>query len=168
MIYISAIYSLFSDRVVVVVYPLPWPLLVGRVQSWRLWSRMQEATIWNRHTPQPILWLPNRYNAPKCYWALPYSWLPMRRSWDRPWSIPLLYGRLLYPRPALTNCKSCRMQHWDLPQDAHKTHTRSAWWNTNTFSIHEHLQLRASQYKQKTQHPSHFLTNIQHTSTLQY
>ena len=27
------------------------------------------------------------------------------------WSMPLLYGRLLHPRPALTNCKSCRTQH---------------------------------------------------------
>ena len=26
-------------------------------------------------------------------------------------SMPLLYGRLLHPRPALTNCKSCRTQH---------------------------------------------------------
>ena len=33
------------------------------------------------------------------------------------------YGRLLHPRPALTNCKSCRMQHLELPQDAHKTQT---------------------------------------------
>ena len=28
-----------------------------------------------------------------------------------PWSISLTYGRLLHPRPALTNCNSCRMQH---------------------------------------------------------
>ena len=37
--------------------------------------------------------------------------------------MPLPYGRLLHPRPALTNCKSCRTQHWELPQDAHKTQT---------------------------------------------
>ena len=37
---------------------------------------------------------------------------------------------------------------------------------TLTLPIHEHLQLYASQYKQKTQHPSHPLHNIQHTSTL--
>ena len=38
-----------------------------------------------------------------------------------------------------------------------------------TLPIHEHLQLHASQYKQKTQHPSHHIpyTNTQHTSTLQ-
>ena len=40
-------------------------------------------------------------------------------------SMPLPYGRLLHPRPALTNCKSCRTQHWELPQDAHKTQTYS-------------------------------------------
>ena len=38
---------------------------------------------------------------------------------------------------------------------------------TLTLPIHEHLQLHASQYKQKTQHPSHPYTNTQHTSTLQ-
>ena len=27
------------------------------------------------------------------------------------WSMAFPYGRLLHPRPALTNCKSCRMQH---------------------------------------------------------
>ena len=27
------------------------------------------------------------------------------------WSMRLPYGRLLHPRPALPNCKSCRMQH---------------------------------------------------------
>ena len=50
-----------------------------------------------------------------------------------PWSMHLLYGRLLHPRPALTNCKSCRRQHLELPQDAtrHK-HTTSAWRNTHT------------------------------------
>ena len=55
-----------------------------------------------------------------------------KQSWDRLWSMPLPYGRLLHSRPALTNCKSCRMQHWELPQDAHKTQT-SAWRNTHTF-----------------------------------
>ena len=35
----------------------------------------------------------------------------------------LPYGRFLHPRPALTNCKSCRIQHCELPQDAYKTQT---------------------------------------------
>ena len=39
----------------------------------------------------------------------------------RLWSMPLPYGRLLHTWPALTNCKWCRMQHWELPQNAHKT-----------------------------------------------
>ena len=34
---------------------------------------------------------------------------------------------------------------------------------TLTLSMHEHLQLHASQYKQKTQHPSPPYTNIQHS-----
>ena len=52
-----------------------------------------------------------------------HSWLPISQSWDRLWIMPLPYGRLLHPQPALTNCKSCRMQHWELPQDAYKTQT---------------------------------------------
>ena len=40
-----------------------------------------------------------------------HSWLPIKQLCDRLWSMPLLYGRLLHPRPALTNCKSCRTQH---------------------------------------------------------
>ena len=39
------------------------------------------------------------------------------------WSIPLPHGRLLHPRAVLTNCKSCRMQHCELPQHTHKTQT---------------------------------------------
>ena len=37
--------------------------------------------------------------------------------------------------------------------------------NTYTSYIHEHLQLHASQYKQKPQHPSH--PSHKHTSTPQ-
>ena len=37
--------------------------------------------------------------------------------------MPLPYGRLLHLRPAIINCKSCRMQHCELSQDAHKTQT---------------------------------------------
>ena len=38
-------------------------------------------------------------------------------------SMALPYGRLLHPRPVLPDCKSHRMQHWELPHDAHKTQT---------------------------------------------
>ena len=75
-----------------------------------------------------------------------YTWLPTRQLWDWLWSMPLPYGRLLHPRPALTNCKSYKTQHWELPHDAQET---------LTLPIHEHLPLHASQYKQKTQYPSH-------------
>ena len=47
---------------------------------------------------------------------------------------PLLYGRLLHPRPALTNCKSCRTQHWELPQDAHNTQTYNICMMTHSHS----------------------------------
>ena len=33
--------------------------------------------------------------------------------------------------------------------------------------IHEHIQIHASQYKKKTQHPFHPYTNLKHTLTLQ-
>ena len=42
-------------------------------------------------------------------------------------------------------------------QDTNMQHLHD---ETLTLPIHEHLQLRASQYKQKTQHPSHPLHNI--------
>ena len=70
--------------------------------------------------------------------------------------MPLPYSRRLHPRPALTNCKSCGTQHWELPHDAHKTQPiQHMHGKTLTLPIHEHMQLHASQYKQKTQHPSH-------------
>ena len=85
-----------------------------------------------------------------------HSWLPIKQSWDRLWSMPLLYGRLLHPRPALTNCKSCRTQHWELPQDEHKTQTyntcmtkHSHFPYTSTYSSTHHNT------NKKTQHPSH-------------
>ena len=55
-----------------------------------------------------------------------------------------------------TNCMSCKGQQWELPQDAHKTQNiQHLHDETLTLPIQEHLQLHASQYKQKTQHPSH-------------
>ena len=58
---------------------------------------------------------------------------------------------------ALKTAKGCT-------QDTHIQHLHD---ETLILPIHEHLQLHASQYKQKkTQHPSHPYTNIQHTSTL--
>ena len=71
----------------------------------------------------------------------------------------LPYGRLLHPRPALTNDKSSIMQHWELPQDAHKTQT-SAWRNTLT----SHTRAPTAPHvtiQTKTQHP---YTNIQHNT----
>ena len=76
--------------------------------------------------------------------------------------MPLLYGRLFHPQPAITNCKLSRTQHWELLQDAHIKYLHD---ETLTPPIHEHLQLHTSQCKQKTQYPSHPLHK--HTSTLQ-
>ena len=80
--------------------------------------------------------------------------------------MPLPYGRLLHPWPALTNCKSCRMQHWELPQDAHKTQTynicmtkHSPFPYTSTYSSTP----RNTNSKHNTHH-IHY-TNTQHTST---
>ena len=97
-----------------------------------------------------------------------HSWLPIKQLWDRLWSMPLLYGRLLHPRPTLTNCKSCRPQHWELPQDANKTqiynicmtkHSHSPY--TSTYS--------STPYKANRKHNIHHIPypNTQHTSTLQ-
>ena len=48
--------------------------------------------------------------------------------------MPLPYGRLFHSRPALTNCKSCGTQHWELPQDAHKTQTYNICWRNTHIS----------------------------------
>ena len=77
----------------------------------------------------------------------------------------LPYGRLLHPRPALTNCKSCRI----IIENCHRMHTRhkhttSAWRNTHTSHTRALTELHASQYKQKTHIHHTRYTNIQHTS----
>ena len=62
---------------------------------------------------------------------------------------------------SLTNCKSCRTQHWELPQDAHKTQTYNI---CMTKPMHDHLQLHASQYKNKKHNIHHIhYTKTQHT-----
>ena len=60
------------------------------------------------------------------------------------WSMHLPYGRLLHPRPALRTATGCT-------QDTN-IHLHD---ETLILPIYEHLQLYVSQYKQKTQHPSH-------------
>ena len=69
--------------------------------------------------------------------------------------MPLPYGRLLHPRPALTNCKSCSIENCRM-HTRHK-HIQHLHDETLILPIHEPLQLHASQYKQITQHPSHLL-----------
>ena len=96
-----------------------------------------------------------------------YSWLPTIQSWYWLWSTPLPYGRFLHPGLALTNCKSCRTQHWELPQDAQDTHTyicmtkHSHFPYTSTYSSMPLISNR----KHKIHHIPY--TNIQHISTCQ-
>ena len=82
--------------------------------------------------------------------------------------MPLPYGRLWHPRAALTNCKWCRTQHWELTADAHKTQTynicmmkHSHFLYTSTYSSTPH--------NTNKKHNIHHIpyTNTQHTSTLQ-
>ena len=96
------------------------------------------------------------------------SWLPRRKLWDQLWSMPLPYGRLLHPRPALTKYKSSKTQHWELPQDAHKTQTcnicmtkHSHFPYTSTYSSTPH--------NTNIKHNIHHIhvTSTQYTSTLQ-
>ena len=70
------------------------------------------------------------------------------------------------PISCSTNCKSCRTQHRELPQDAHNTNIQHLHDETLTLPIHEHIQLYASQYKQKTQHPLHKHTTYFNTPRL--
>ena len=71
-------------------------------------------------------------------------------------SMPLLYVRLLHLRPALTKYMSIQnaalRTATGCTQDTNMQHLHD---ETLTLPIHEHLQLHASQYKQKTQYPSH-------------
>ena len=97
-----------------------------------------------------------------------HSSLPTRPLWDPLWSMPLPYGRLFHPRLALTNCKSCRTQQWELPQDEHKTQTynicmtkHSHFPYTSTYSSTPH-----NTYRKNYIHHIHY-TNTRHTSTLQ-
>ena len=81
--------------------------------------------------------------------------------------MPLPYGRLLHPCPALTNCKWCRMQYWELSHDAHKPQRcnicmtkLSHFPYTSTYSS----TLHNSNRKHNIHHTRY--PNIQHTSTL--
>ena len=84
-----------------------------------------------------------------------HSWLPTRQLWDQLWSMPLPYGRLLHPRPTLANCKSCKMQHWELPQDVHKTQAYNI-----CMTKHSHF-LYTSTYS-STAHDTNRKHNIHH------
>ena len=65
--------------------------------------------------------------------------------------MPLPYGRLVHPQPASHTERNI--------ENCHRMHTRHKHLHdkTLTLPIHEHLPLHASQYKQKTRHPSHLL-----------
>ena len=97
-----------------------------------------------------------------------HSWLPIRQSWDRLWSMHIPYSRFFHTRPALTNCKSCRMQHWELPQDVHTIQTYNI-----CRAKHSHVPnmiiYSPMRHNTNRQHNIHhtLYTNIQHTSTLQ-
>ena len=80
----------------------------------------------------------------------------------------LLYGRLWHPRPALTNCKLCRMQHRELPQDAHKTQTYNICMTKNSHSSYTSTY-SSTPHNTSRKHNIHHIpyTNTQHTSTLQ-
>ena len=75
---------------------------------------------------------------------------------------------LLHPRPALTNCKSCRTQHWKVSHDANKTQTYNI-----CMTKHSHYPYtstyRSTPHNTNRKHNIHHIpyTNIQHTSTLQ-
>ena len=91
-----------------------------------------------------------------------------RQSWDRLWYMPHPYGRLLYPRLTWTNCKSCRIQHWELPQDEHKTQAY-----TICITKHSHFPYTSTYsstiHNTNRKHNIHHIPNttIQHTVILQ-
>ena len=78
-------------------------------------------------------------------------------------SMPLPYGRLLHPRPALTNCKSCRTQHYELQQDAHKTQTSNI-----CMTKHSHFPYTStySSTPHNTTENTTFITSLTQTNTI--
>ena len=78
-----------------------------------------------------------------------------------------LYGRLLHPRPALTNCKSCRPPHWELPQDGHKTQTYNICMTRHSYSSYTSTY-SSMPHNTNRKHNIHHIpyTNTQHTSIL--
>ena len=82
--------------------------------------------------------------------------------------MPLPYGRLLHPRPALTNCKSRRTQHWELPQDTHKTQTYNICMTKHSYFPYTST-CSSTPHNTNRKHNIHHIpyTNTQHTSTLQ-
>ena len=80
-------------------------------------------------------------------------WVQLKR-----WCVSCVLVLQVMQNAALRTATGCT-------QDTNTQHLHD---ETLSLPIHEHLQLHASHYKQKTQHPSHPLhTNTQHTSTLQ-
>ena len=84
-----------------------------------------------------------------------HSWLPTYKAVMRP---ALEYASSIWSPLASSTSINKRMQNAALrtatgcTQDTNLQHLHD---KTLTLPIHEHLQLHASQYKQKTQHPSH-------------
>ena len=70
--------------------------------------------------------------------------------------MPLPYGRLLHPRPDFNKLQvmhnAALRTATECTQDTNIQHLHD---ETLTLPLHEHMQPNASQYKQKTQHPSH-------------
>ena len=68
----------------------------------------------------------------------------------------LEYTSSIWPRPAFTNCKSCRtLALRACTGCTHDTNIQHLNDETNILPIQKHLQLHASQVRQKAQYPSH-------------
>ena len=67
-----------------------------------------------------------------------------------------------------TNCKSCRTQHWELPQDAHKTQTYNICMTKHSHSPYTSTYSSMFHNTNRKHNIYHIpYTNTQHTSTLQ-
>ena len=101
-----------------------------------------------------------------------HSWLPTNQLWDRLWSMPLPYGRLLHPRPTLINY----MQNTALrtatgcTQDAYIQHPHDETLNTphTRASTAPRLTIQTENTTSITLHPLHKHTTYFNTPRLKH
>ena len=114
------------------------------------------SVIWPTHS------IFNYGHISKLYCHVVYS--PLNSYVDIHWILDFKYILLLL---LLTNCKSCRTQHWELPHDAHNIQTYNICMTKHSHSPYT-ITYSSTPHNTSRKHNIHHIpyTNTQHTSTL--